>query len=125
MIKKQVIASYMNLVRCLGWYGHLCEIRKVEGSMPGRFRSKTEKWHLLHPWLTFTILELEQDWLTRCQYNVTRRGIMLILWCGTSMYWHNNNTRMEFSQYRQVLHPLSYRATNVNPFHSLGWYGDC
>jgi len=37
-------------------------------------------WHLLLPWLAFTIKDLEQGWLAQCQFNVTGWCIMFI--CG-------------------------------------------
>jgi len=47
---------------------------------PGRVKSKTENWHLLLPWLAFTIKGLEQDWLAQRQFKVTGWGIVFI--CG-------------------------------------------
>jgi len=34
---------------------------------------RLKNWHLLLPWLAFTIKGLEQGWLAQCQFNVTGR----------------------------------------------------
>jgi len=43
-------------------------------------RQRLKNCHLLPPWLSFTVLGLEQCWLAQYQFNVTGWGIMFI--CG-------------------------------------------
>jgi len=39
---------------------------------------RLKNWHLLLPWLAFTIKVLEQSWLAQCQFKVTGWGITFI-----------------------------------------------
>jgi len=39
---------------------------------------KTENWHVLVPWLAFTIYDLEEGYLDQCQFKVTRLCIIFI-----------------------------------------------
>jgi len=39
---------------------------------------RLKNWHLLLPWLAFTIKGLEQGWLAQSQFKVTGWGIMFI-----------------------------------------------
>jgi len=41
---------------------------------------RLKNWHLLLPWLAFTIKGLEQGWLVQYQFKVTGWGIVFI--CG-------------------------------------------
>jgi len=54
---------------------------KVRGfDSPVGSSQRLKNWHLLLPWLVFTINGLEQGWLAQCQFKVTGWGIMFI--CG-------------------------------------------
>jgi len=48
-----------------------------------------KNWHLLLPWLVFTIKGIEQGWLVQCQLKVTGWGIMficsMVLWCADTL----------------------------------------
>jgi len=47
---------------------------------PVGLSQRLKNWHLLLPWLAFTIKGLEQGWFAQCQFKVTGWGIMFI--CG-------------------------------------------
>jgi len=51
---------------------------KVEFESPFRSSQRLKNWHLLLPWLVFTIKGLEQCWLAQCQFKVTGWGIVFI-----------------------------------------------
>jgi len=52
------------------------ECRWLESPVGSSQRLKN--WHLLLPWLAFTIEGLEQDWLAQCRFKVTGWRIMFI-----------------------------------------------
>jgi len=71
------------------------EGRGLESSVGSSQRLKY--WHLLLPWLVFTIKGLEQGWLVQCQFKVTGWGIMFI--CGMVLRWcWYIKTRLELDQ---------------------------
>jgi len=73
---------------------------------PVRSSQRLKNWHLLLPWLAFTIKGLEQDWLVHCQFKVTGWGIMLI--CGMVL----RCAGLSLDQLQQIWQPLSYIALN-------------
>jgi len=49
-----------------------------EFESPVRSSQRLNNWHVLLPWLAFTIKGLEQGWLAQCQFKVTGWGILFI-----------------------------------------------
>jgi len=73
---------------------------------------RLKNWHLLLPWLVFTIYGLEQGWLAQCQFKVTAwLGIMfvcsMVLWCAATL-----KSGLNLYQLQQIRPPLSYIALN-------------
>jgi len=75
-------------------------VQKIGGS-PVWSGQRLKNWHPLLPWLTFNMSGLAQDWLDRCQYNVTGWWIificcMVLLGTGT----------LKPRSIQQIVHPL-------------------
>jgi len=84
---------------------------------------RLKNWHLLLPWLAFTIKGLEQGWLAQCQFNVTGWGYHVYLRHGTSVCWHTK-TQLESGPLTSdltttVVHSFKLLINDVKPDHSL------
>jgi len=77
--------------------------------IPIGLSQRLKNWHLLLPWLVFTIFKRPRAGLAQCQFKVTGWDIMFI--CGMVLQ-RADTLKPGMDQVQQIWQPLSYVALN-------------